>query len=314
MMAVLAVALYSHAVEIVDRVVAVVNDDVVSLYELNQLVKPFVEKIRSSQYPEDVERQLTFEVRQKVLQQLIDQKLTDQQMERLQISVSENEVDESIERLKESRFFTDENLRAALEKDGLTYEDYRQQVKKQLLRVKLVNREVRSKIVITDEDIKAYYESHPSDYAGEKKYLLHNIYTRLPAVASDQDRQLALGLMEAILQELENGKPFAALTVEYTGVTAMVESSKLGYFKLDELSEQLQRAVGSMQAGTYTPILESDFGYQIVYLETIDEIGGKSLEEVSAEIYQKLYEEIVDQKYETWLQVLRERSHIKIIN
>ena len=312
--AVLAVPVRCLAVEIVDRVVAVVNDDVVSLYELNQSVQPFVEQIRSSRYPEDEERRLMFEVRQRVLQQLIDQKLTEQELARLEITVSESELDNSIERMKEERFLTDERLRAALEQQGLTYEQYREQIKKQLLRMKLVNLEIRSKIVITEEDIKAYYENHAANYVGEKKYQLQNIYTRLPSLASYQDKQTASLMMEAIHLELENGKPFETLAKEYADTTAMVETSDLGYFKLDDLSEQLRQAVAPLQAGSYTPVLESGFGYQIVYVKAIEEIGGKTLEEATPEIQEKLYNEVVDQKYESWLEVLRARSHIKIIN
>lgn len=302
------------AVEIVDRVVAIVNNDVVSLYELNQSVRPYIEQIQSSQYPEDVERQLKFEVRQKILQKLIDQKLTDQELARLQITVSENEVDLAVERMKEANFLTDEQLRAGLQQQGMTYDEYRQQMRKQLLRAKLVNREIRSKIVITEEEIKEYYADHAASYAGEKKYLLRNIYTRLPSLAAAQEKQIALGILETIHQELEAGKPFDEVTEEYGGATALVESSNLGYFELDELSEQLQGMVASMQAGSHTGVLETDFGYQIVYVESIKEVGGKTLEEAAPEIRQKLYDEVVDQKYESWLQVLRERSHIKIIN
>lgn len=314
MAAVTAIPVHSFAVEIVDRVVAVVNNDVVSLYELNQSVRPFIEQIQSSQYPDDVERKLKFEVRQKVLQQLIDQKLTDQELDRLQITVSEEEVDRTIERVKEANYLTDEKMRDGLEQQGMTYEDYRERMKKQLLRAKLVNLEIRSKIVITEEDIKAYYKKNAASYAGEKKYLLHNLYTRLPSTSNYQEKQIAQGIMETIHQELESGKPFEALAKEYAGETAMVESSNLGYFKLDELAEQLQEAIGPLPAGSFTPILESDFGYQIVYVEKIEEVGGKSLEEAAPDIRQKLYDEVVDQKYESWLQVLRERSHIKIIN
>ena len=314
MTAIAAIPAASLAVEIVDRVVAIVNNDVVSLYELNQMMRPFIDQIQSSQYPEDVERKLKFEVRQKVLQQLIEQKLTDQELIRLQISVSESELDNAIERMKEANFLTDEKLRDGLEKQGLTYEEYREQMRKRLLRAKLVNLEIRSKIVITEEEIKAYYTKHANSYAGERKYLLHNLYTRLPSMSTSQDQQIALGLMETILRELESGKPFDTLSSEYAGATAMVESSNLGYFKLDELSEQLQGYVGSMQAGSFTPVLESEFGYQIVYLEKIEAIGGKTLEEAAPEIRRKLYDEVVDQKFESWLQVLRARSHIKIIN
>ena len=312
--AVVAVPLHCLAVEIVDRVVAVVNNEVVSLYELNLSVQPYIEQIQSSQYPGDVERQLMFDVRQKVLQELIDQKLTDQELARLQISVSETVLDRAIERMKESNFLTDEKLRAALDRQGLTYEEYREQMKKQLLRAKLVNVEIRSKIVITEEEIKEYYENHPGDYAGERKYLLHNFYTRLPSMAVEQDRQIALGILETIHRELEDGKPFETLAAEYAGATAMVETSELGYFKLEDLSAQLQEVIGPMQAGSYTPVLESEFGYQIVYVKSIEEVGGKTLEETAKEIQDKLYKEVVDKKFESWLQVLRERSHIKIIN
>lgn len=312
--AVLAVPVRCLAVEIVDRVVAVVNNDVVSLYELNQSVQPFVEQIKSSQYTDDVRRRLMFEVRQKVLQQLIDQKLTDQELARLKITVSESEVDNSIERIKEEKFLTDETLRTALEQQGLTYEKYREQLKKQLLRMKLVNLEIRSKIVITEEEIKSYYEKHSDNYRGERKYLLQNLYIRLPALASYQDKQTASAMMESIHQELESGKPFDALAEEYAGTKAMIETSDLGYFKLDDLSDQLRQAVGALQAGTHTPVLESDFGFQIVYVKAIEEVGGRTIEEAAPEIQQKLYNEVVDQKYESWLQLLRARSHIKIIN
>lgn len=277
MAAAAAIPAHSLAAEIVDRVVAIVNNDVVSLYELNESARPFIEQIQSSQYPDDVQRQLTFEVRQKVLQKLIDEKLTDQELARLQITVSEAELDRTIERMKEANFLTDEKLRQGLAQQGMSYEEYRQRMKKQLLRSKLVNLEVRSKIVITEEDIKEYYTNHAASYAGEKKYLLHNIYTRLASPAAQQEKQIALGIMETIHQELESGKPFDSLVNEYAAATAMVESTNLGHFKLDELSEQLQGVIGPMQAGSYTPVLESDFGYQIIYVEAIEEVGGKTL-------------------------------------
>ncbi len=302
------------ALEIVDRVVAVVNNDVVSLYELNQSVRPYIEQIQSSQYPEDVEQKLAFEVRQKVLQQLIDEKLTDQELTRLQITISEDELDGAIERMKEANFLTDEKLRAGLKQQGMTYEEYRGQMRKRLLRAKLVNREIRSKIVITEEDIQAYYASNAATYAGEQKYLLRNIYTRIASYATDQDKRIAMGMMESIHQELEGGKPFESIATEYAGETILVEFGNLGYFKLNELSEQLQELVGAMQAGSFTPVLESDFGYQIVYVEKVENIGGKTLEEARPEIQKKLYDEVVDQKFDSWLQVLRDKSHIKIIN
>lgn len=300
--------------EIVDRVVAVVNNDVIPLYELNQAARPYIERIKSSQYPNDVQRKLLFEVRQKVLDELINEKLTDQELQRLKISVSEKEVDNTIERMKEAQSMTDEKLRQLLNQEGMTMEEYRQNAKKQLLRARLVTREVRSKVVITQEDIKTYYENHRAEYAGEKKYHLRNIYIRIPTYASEEDRSMARRAMENIALELEGGKRFESFAETSFDAPAVAEGDDLGFFKLDELAPQLQDAIKNKKAGEFTQILEADFGYQIVYIEEIVESGGKSLEEASPEIQDKLYKEIVDREFTSWLQALHDRSHIKIIN
>jgi len=302
------------AAELVDRIVAVVNDEVISLYELDQVATPYIEQVQSSQYPSDVERKLIFEVRQKVLDQLIDQTLTDQELERQSIQVSDNEIDNTIERVKESRYLTDEQLRRTLEEQGLSYEEYRDQIRKQILRARLVNREIKSKIVITDEDVRRYYEENKEFYAGQTEYHLRNLFVRLDAFSTESDRLQARERLETIRRELQNGTPFAAVAERYAGGAVAVQASDLGFFKLEDLSRGLQEHLRDMPAGEATPVMETDFGFQIVYVEEIAQNSGKSLEEVHAEIENKLYNEVVDQKYQNWLQTLRQNSHIRIIN
>ena len=290
--------------EVVDRIVAIVNDEVISLYELNKATQPYIEQVRNSQYPQDVERQLTFEVRSKILNELINEKLADQELKRQKISVSEKEVDSAIERIKESRAISDEELRKALAAQGMTYEEYRQQTKQQILRARLVNREVRSKIVITDQDIKAYYDQHAEEYAYEKKYHLRNFYIRLSSFATDADRQEAMRKMETVQAELKAGKP----------IDALAESDDLGLFKLEDLSPQLRDTIRDMKPGDFTPVIEAPFGYQILLVEEVVDTAGKTQAQAAAEIEDKLFNQIVDEKYQSWLQDLRDRAHIKIIN
>jgi len=302
------------AAEIVDRIVAVVNNEVISLYELNQTMTPYMQKIKASHYPVDAERQVLFEVRAQVLSELINQKLADQELKQQNISVSEKEVDSTIERLKESRQITDEELRKALSSEGISYEEYRKQTKQQLLRARLVNREVRSKIVITDQDIKEYYDQHIAEYAGEKKYHLSNIFIRISPMATDADRRSARNAMETILGELKAGEPFNTVGKNETEWGQNIDGGDLGVFKQEDLSPSLRTAVQKMNAGEYTPVLEETFGYQIVFVKEVSETAGKSLAEASSEIEDKLFNQIIDQKYQSWLQTLRDRSHIKIIN
>jgi peptidyl-prolyl cis-trans isomerase SurA len=300
--------------EVVDRIVAIVNDEVISLYELNKAMQPYIEQVRNSHYPQDVERQLTFEVRGKILNEMINERLTDQELKHQNISVSDKEVDSAIERIKESRAVTDEELRKVLAAQGMTYEEYRQQTKQQILRAKLVNREVRSKIVITDQDIKAYYDQHAEEYAHEKKYHLRNIYVRLSSFATDADRREALRKMETVQAELKAGKPIDELTKNPFHTDPLIESDDIGLFKLDDLSPQLKETIRNMKPGDFTPVIEAPFGYQILLLEEIVDTAGKTQAQAAAEIEDKLFNQIVDQKYQSWLQDLRDRAHIKIIN
>ena len=154
--------------ELVDRIVAVVNNDIISLQELNRITKPYVERIKLNRYSSEKEQKMLFEIRRKILNQLIDDKLTDQELKKHNITVSKREIDRTIERIKEMAAITDEELRAELATQGLSMEEYRARTKEQLLRRKLINLEVRSKIVITQEDVEAYYDSHRDAYAGEK--------------------------------------------------------------------------------------------------------------------------------------------------
>ncbi|WP_300669690.1 SurA N-terminal domain-containing protein [Desulfoluna sp.] len=153
--------------EVIDRIVAVVNDDVVTLTDLNEELAPYEEKMRQMNYPLEKEMQMRFKLREDVINQLVEKKLTDQLVVRKDIHIGEEEVDRAIERVKSLNQFTDESLRSQLKQQGMAYEAYRAEIRHQLLRNRLVSYEVKSKIVITDEDIQAYYNENKKDL-GEK--------------------------------------------------------------------------------------------------------------------------------------------------
>ncbi len=300
--------------ELVDRIVAVVNNDIISLQELNRITKPYVERIKKTRYSSEKETRMLFEVRRKILNQLIDEKLTDQELKKHNITVSTREIDGTIERVKEMALITDEELRTELASQGLTMEEYRVRTKEQLLRRKLINREVRSKIVITQEDVKAYYDSHMDAYAGEKKYHLRNIIMTVSLLASDTEKQTVFTRMENVLEKLEQGEDFTKLAKLYSQSSMASEGGDLGFFRIDEISPLLKPEIEELKAGEFTSVIDTEMGYQIFFVEEVVEKPGKSLEDATPEITNKLYTEIVDQKYQAWLENLRTRSHIKIIN
>ncbi|MCP4106856.1 MAG: hypothetical protein GY749_15175 [Desulfobacteraceae bacterium] len=298
--------------EIVDRIMAVVNDDIISLYDLNQMIKPYEQKIRTLGYSAEKELQMLSKVRKDMLDQLIDQKLTDQETKRYGITVGEEEINNAINRIKESSYYTDEEFKEALANDGLTIEDLRNRIEEQILRSRLLNIEVKSKIVITKEDMKSYYEEHINDYKGEKKYHLRNIILNVSSYANKEEKLAVKKKMENILSKLKAGESFEKAAGKYSESLAD-QGGDLGLFKLDELSPQIQRSVIGLKPGQFTSILDTDPGYQVLFVQEIVNTKGKSLEEASPEIKEKLYNEIVDKEFQSWLEKLRKRSHIDVI-
>jgi peptidyl-prolyl cis-trans isomerase SurA len=292
--------------ELVDRVVAVVNDDVVLLSELEVAIQPFLEQLSKAGYPPDKDRELRFKVREEILSQLVDRTLTDQEVRRLGLSVEPAEIDGAIEKVKQANFLTDEGLREAMAAQGYTLEEYRENVRQQILRSKLVNREIKARTVITAEDAKAYYERHPEAFGGQGRYHLRNIL--LARNTPDLAARQAL-----ILETLAAGTPFAEVAKRYSQAPQAAEGGDLGQFSLDRLSPQIRSAVEVLSAGKYTPWLETDQGVQLFYLDQILPAHNKSFEEVKPQIEETLYRQFVDEKFRSWLDGLRQRSHIRII-
>ena len=298
---------------VVDRIVAVVNDDLITLFDLNQNFRPYEANIKALGYAPERERETLFKLRTDLLNQLIERKLSDQVVKNNNIEVSEQEIDTALERLKDARSLTDDDLRAGLARQGLTLEEYRKNLKQQLLRNKLVNREVKSKIVITEDDINAYYDAHREKFAGESNYHLWNIFIRTPEFADDSTKRIALENMEAVLTQLRQGRSFESFAVDDPDSPIAPKGADLGQFKLDELSPELREAVSGMKAGDFSPILKTDMGYQIIFVQKIVEAKSKSLAAVKSEIHEILYNEAVDNRFQKWLKDLRKKSHIKII-
>jgi peptidyl-prolyl cis-trans isomerase SurA len=263
--------------------------------------------------PIDEERRMIYELREKVLNQMIDETLTDQEIRRYNIQVSEEAIDNTIEEMKKRAYMTDQQLRDSLQKEGLTMTEYRERMKNQILRIRLVNREVKSKIVITDEDIRAYYNENKAKYVGEGSVHLRQIMVNIPSEADEEGKQAIRDKLSLIRQQVMAGASFEAMAREHTESPIANDGGDLGTFAMNELSPQILDALTGLKAGDVTGVLENERSMQIYYVQTMTVGGSKSLEDVSSEIENILYEEIVNLKFMSWLNELRERSHIKIV-
>lgn len=314
MLMITAIATASASSEVIDRIVAVVNEDIILLSELKERMRPYSQRIRKQGFDLVQERKMLFKMREEMLNRLVDEKLTDQEIQRSGIQVDEAEIDNTIERIKKNNSFTDEDLRRYLDAEQITMQQYRNRIKEQVLRTRLVNYEVKSKIVITQEEIQAYYDSHPELYGGKTSYHLRNILMQVPAYSTDADKQAVNMQMQQLLIQVEAGKSFSNLARMHSQSPTAADGGDLGVFERESLSPQIQAALDGLKPNQTTAVLDTDQGFQLFYIEAIKRTEGKSLDSVREEIQQKLYAEVVDKKFVSWLEDLRSQSHIKIIN
>ncbi|MBI9088214.1 MAG: SurA N-terminal domain-containing protein [Desulfobacterium sp.] len=285
--------------EVVDRIVAIVNDDIITLIELNKAILPYVQKVESAGYSEEKKAKILFKLRSDMLSRMVDRKLTDQEVGKLRLTVTDKEVDGAIERLKQAQMMTQEDLIKALEQDGIDFAEYREKIRQEILRPKLINYSVKSKVIVTDGDISDYYEAHAVDYAGVKEYHLFNILVT-------QEH-----LLDTLRTRLADGDDFKALAREFSEAPNAGDGGDLGVFRMETLSDQLKAVIAGLEQGEHTDVIPTDQGFQIFFLESLLAPQGQTLDQVKDEISKKLYDEIVEEKFGSWLDSLRENSYIK---
>ena len=300
--------------EMVDRVVAMVNNDIILLSELQQTLTSVAGSLDKQGYSASQKKEILNEQRKRILEQMIYDKLTDQQVQRNNIKIGDEEVEATIDRIRKVNKMSDDDLRRALELDGLSYEEYRKQIKERMLRTRLVNREVKSKIVVTDEDARAYYDSHQKEYGGLTKYHLRHILIKAPASAGKDENERNLQRIKDIYKQLKEGESFEKLAAQYSEASSAERSGDLGVFDIGMLSRQIRQAVEGLEAQQFSEVVDTDQGYQIFYVEEIIHSGGRPFEDVRAEIQEKIYADVVDQKFNEWIKDLRQRSHIEIFD
>jgi peptidyl-prolyl cis-trans isomerase SurA len=186
-------------------------------------------------------------------------------------------------------------------------------MKKRIQRQRLLDYKVKSKLVITQEDARAYYEEHRNEYSDTVEYHLRNIILKISDFESDERKKETWSRMEALQERLKKGEFFETLARLYSESSLADRGGDLGLFKLTELSPQIRDAVKDLSAGSYTDILSTDQGYQMFFIEKIVKTPGKTFEEASSAIEEELYNKLLNDALKSWLDNLRKEAHIKMI-
>ena len=310
--------LVSAAANVVDRSVAVVNEDTITLSEVNEVGKPIFQKVAEETPPEQL-NEVMGQVRRTIIEKLIDKKLVVQEANRLNLKVSDEEVESALQRILASNQATMEQFRQEIAGAGMSEKQYREDLREQILSSRLINSEVRAKIVISEERAREYYDIHYTGQAAEAGAHLLQIGIRWDAAdrsGTVPDRDQARARIEQVRALALAGGDFRELAKQHSNLPTAAEGGDLGTFKVEELAASIRTVVAGLQPGTISDIVEQDGSFQ--FFSIVSTGDGKTGEqkpfaEVQEEIREKLAREEMEQRFKDWLKGIREKAYIKIL-
>jgi len=301
---------FSSSDAVVDRIVAVVNQEIITLSEVEKLVGPFHEEIQTKDRLERQER--VREVYRKVLDKLIEEKLIDQEVKRSGVKVTSKEIEGAVEQVKRQNAVNQEGLEKLLSKEGLTLEIYKKEVEKRLQRMKLINLEVKVETEPGEKELRDFYQKNIDHYRSNESYRPSHILFLIPKEATPEEIRAIRKRCERVLEKIKGGEDFGEMALLYSQDTSAKDRGDLGYFKKGELLPDLEKEALRLQVGEVSGTIRTNFGFHIIKL--LDRKGGIPLpfEEVKENVNADYHEKEWEKALQRFLSALREKSIIEI--
>jgi len=303
--------------ELVDKVVAVVNNDIITLSEVEEEAAGLYMAIAQNNSGESLLQALA-KARATTLDGLIVRQLIAQKAKEYHVSVSDKEIEDGYEKVLSRSGLSKPAFNKKLEQSGLTEESYKRNIAAQILQGKIVSFVVRSKIIITEQMILDYYDEHYTYRVEEGNYYLlqigfswaNNADLTKPAEQKERTRKRA----ERVHNLALNGQDFRMLAKKFSDLPSASDGGDIGTFTLEEMAPAMRSAVASLAPGSISEIITTDAGYQFFKLLSGDDdaiVITASYEEVKEEIKQELYEKKLKDAYSEWVIELKEKAYIQ---
>jgi parvulin-like peptidyl-prolyl isomerase len=297
--------------EIADRIVAVVNDEVITLSEMNKAFEPYRERFIAGYRGEDLKKALD-EVKRSFLDRMVDNLLVEKEAKKRGISVPDEEVEQALQDIRAQHNLSEEEFYNLLAKEGMTPADFKKNSREQLMRIKLIGREIRSKIVVTEEEIGEYYAKNREEYEGKESVRIRQILLLLPTDANPETKEKLGAEAESIHKQLLAGKPFEELCAKFSQGPGAEDGGDIGFIEKGTIVPEVESAAFSLPTGQFSGVIESAVGFHIIKVTDRRGAGIKAIKNVRAEIKKKIENEKLEKKLEEWLKELRKKSNIEI--
>ncbi|MFW6357178.1 MAG: SurA N-terminal domain-containing protein [bacterium] len=286
--------------EVVDRIVAVVNGEIITLYDVRQQSKPFLEKMQQDGAgelkPEQVET-----AHRNVLNLLIDELLIKQEADKLGLEVTDLEIQNRIRQIKDQNNLTDEQFDNSLIVQGLTREQYEDKLKDEIRKHKLLGYMVRRKVVITDQEIEEFYKKNASKFTAGNTVSLKLLLVPVTMDAQDLKKRITNGELT-----------FEEAVQNYSVGPRAEEGGTLGEFEWSDLAEDWKDVLGGLETGDISDPFPFNNHQALLKVDARENGEMVALDSVRDEIYDQLHQPQLEKRFSEYVQNLRKKAVIDV--
>ncbi len=309
--------------EVVDRVLATVDTEVILQSEVMEEIAPYVNGLphdSKAKFDREVSRAL-----REALMRAIDRKILYRQAMLAGKDVPEEHreewekrvdraVEERLDEIRKSFNQPDQTFLDWLESSGEVMADFRESFKKQFIAINMANekrREFEKDVVVSESEVAQYFQDHRDEFSRPERIRVRRIY--LGAEKDPASRKKARARIEALREEIVRGADFAALAKAHSEGPDAAEGGLIAdWIARGDLVPELEKAAFALQKGELSAPVETEWGYHLLLLEDRREAGVEPLEEAWPEIERTLRKQQADAHFEKWMKDLRKRSRVRV--
>ncbi|HVB87893.1 MAG TPA: peptidylprolyl isomerase [Candidatus Dormibacteraeota bacterium] len=303
--------------KIIEEIVARVNDRIITLSDYQKALAAIPQQVQQDCQsdtppctPAHQQSRIDDE-KKNLLRNMIDQQLLVERAKDMGIDVETDLVKRLDQIRKQDNFATMDAFQKAVEQSGLSWEDYKSQMRDQLLQQKVINQEVGSKVDIGNEEVRNYYDAHKSDFVRPEEVDLSEIFLKTDGKTPDQIAAIKKKA-DDLYTRIQNGEDFAALAKEFSEGPAKSDGGELGEYQRGQLAKQLEDAVFKLDKGGITNVIQTQTGFILLKVNQHYDAGLQPLDKVENDITNRLYAQKMEPALREYLQQLREESYIRV--
>ena len=291
---------------VTDRVIAVVNNDAITLAELQEAIAAY--RYENQQAPEP-----TDELVQQFLRRMIESRLQLQEAERDKIVVDEPEVEEELaERIKKVNVKSREEFERLIKAQGLTLEAVKKRMRDGIKVSRLIRRKVTARVSVTDAEIAKYLEANRQKLETGLSYHARHILLVPEGADTEAGWEAARIKAELLRTQLRQGADFVELARQHSRDASAKDGGDLGTLKRGELAQDVETQILALQPGEISKPYRSQLGYHVFRLESKEGLEGEALVRAQAQIREILFREKYEVRLDAWLKELKQRAIIEV--